>query len=121
MNWRSYPGAPQPGRTICARAEVAGAMTLTLETRQGQFPVLLVETAAGLRAYVNACPHQYLPLDYRGANLLSADGTRLMCSSHGAQFDAASGRGVAGPGLGCALDAIPVHVVDGMVTVAEAD
>ena len=108
MSWRDYASAPDEGNPVCARDDVQGAVALTIETAKGRFPVILVEMAAGVRAYVNACPHQYLPLDYRGGQILSADGTRLMCTSHGAQFDVATGMGVAGEGLGCALDAVPL-------------
>ncbi len=59
-----------------------------------------------LRAFVNACPHQYLPLDYRGTTLLSADGTRLLCTAHGASFDKSTGAAVRG--ADCGLDAVPI-------------
>ncbi len=108
MSWRDYASAPEPGTEICDRAALRGALSVLVETEAGRFPLLLVETAAGLRGYVNACPHQYLPLDHRGGGLLSADGARLMCSMHGAQFDAETGIGVAGTGLGCGLDPVPL-------------
>lgn len=110
MSWTDYASAPEPGTRICARAEIDGALSVSVETGRGRFPMLLVETDAGLRAYVNACPHQYLPLDHRGGKLLSANGAKLLCSNHAAQFDAATGEGVAGEGLGCALDAVPVTI-----------
>lgn len=112
MNWTDYSSAPEPGTEACARDAVHGVLTMTIETAKGVFPLLLVETAEGVRAYVNACPHQYLPLDYSGPNLLTADGTRLMCTNHAAQFDVTTGEGVAGEGVGCALDRVPVHVDD---------
>ena len=120
MSWRDYASAPCPGRLICARHEVSGAIARIVETPNGRFPVLLVETTAGLRAYVDACPHQYLPLGHRGGALLSADGRRLLCSSHGAQFDAVTGEGVAGEGLGCSLEPIPLREEDGRLFIGEA-
>ncbi|WP_224814704.1 Rieske 2Fe-2S domain-containing protein [Hasllibacter sp. MH4015] len=105
--WKSFPNAPAPGTRICARAEVPtkGVAAFDLDG----FPLLLVASAEGLRAYVNACPHQFLPLDYRSANVLSPDGTLLRCSAHDAGFDALSGAGVDGFGQGCALDPVPVR------------
>ncbi|MBM9596165.1 Rieske (2Fe-2S) protein [Roseitranquillus sediminis] len=117
MTWTDYSSAPEVGTPICARAAVRGALAVAVETASGAFPLLLVETAAGVRAYVNACPHQYLPLDHRGPQVLSIDGRRLTCSNHEAQFDAESGEGVAGHGLGCHLDAVPVHEADGMLRI----
>lgn len=119
MSWTEYSSAPPPGTTVCPRSLVRGATTLVLRTERGAFPLLLVETAAGLRGYVNACPHQYLPLDYRSQQVLSADGTMLLCSAHGAQFDAVSGAGIGGEGLGCALDSVPLHEVDGQIFIGE--
>jgi nitrite reductase/ring-hydroxylating ferredoxin subunit len=52
--------------------------------------VLVVRRGAGLRAYLDLCPHQYLPLTWRGRRVLSADGERLRCSNHGAEFAAAA-------------------------------
>ena len=44
-----------------------------------------------MRAYRNLCPHHWLPLTYRSPKILSADGTRLRCSNHGAQFSVEDG------------------------------
>jgi nitrite reductase/ring-hydroxylating ferredoxin subunit len=40
-----------------------------------------------LRGFVNKCPHMGLPLETFPDRFLSADGERLICSAHGAQFD----------------------------------
>lgn len=79
----------------------------------GRFPVLVAAVDGAARVYVNACPHQFLPLDQRSSSLLSADGTRLMCSNHQAEFDLETGTGKAGFGLGCALSRVPVHLRGG--------
>lgn len=106
--WRDFPGAPDPGTVVCAAAEApdTGIRSFDLDG----FPLLLVASAEGLRAYVNACPHRYLPLDWRSANILSGDGQTLRCSNHDAGFDACTGQGIDGPGQGCALDPVPVRV-----------
>lgn len=106
--WRDFPGAPGKGARICAAADlpVAGVASHDIDG----FPLLLVASRTGLRAYVNACPHQYLPLDWRSAAILSGDGAMLRCSNHDAGFDACTGQGVDGLGQGCALDPVPVHL-----------
>lgn len=108
--WRSYPSAPIEGVAVCALSEVpaGGAKSLKIASGNGEFPVLLVRQNGTIRAYVNACPHQYLPLDYRSGQLLSADGARLMCSAHGSMFEVETGQCVGGPAQGCALDPVPV-------------
>lgn len=55
-----------------------------------------------LAGFVNQCPHLGLPLETFPDRFLSADGTHLICSAHGAQFDA-DGLCFAGPCIGDAL------------------
>ena len=116
MAWTDYRGAPTPGTVLAAAEDVAEGASLSLD--HGGFPVIVVRGAAGLRAFVNACPHQYLPLDHKGARLLSTDGRTLRCTNHSAGFDAATGEGVEGLGLGCALDEIPVAERVGAIVIA---
>ncbi|MFD1880844.1 Rieske (2Fe-2S) protein [Paracoccus pacificus] len=113
MSWQDYPRAPARGTALGARDAVTGVHTLVLDG----FPILLVKGAAGLRAFVNACPHQFLPLDYKGPNILSADGARLICSSHQAIFDAGTGACLGGPTDEC-LDEIPLAIRDGQIVIA---
>ncbi|WP_242494183.1 Rieske 2Fe-2S domain-containing protein [Salipiger sp. IMCC34102] len=82
----------------------------------GALPMILLRKAEGLRAYVNACPHQYLPLNYRGDQVLSACGTKLLCTVHGASFDADSGAAV--EGAPCGLDPVPVKEENGEIRIA---
>lgn len=118
LAWRGYRGAPAVGAVICRLDEVPDPGTRCL--RMGGFPVVVARNGAVLRAYVNACPHQFLPLDQRGPQVMSADGTRLRCTNHEAAFRLTDGVGVEGPASGEALDPIPVRVTDaGEVVIAE--
>ncbi|MFC7704801.1 Rieske (2Fe-2S) protein [Plastorhodobacter daqingensis] len=116
MAWTDYASAPPPGTVICAATGLAGARCLEVVSPAGRFPLILVATAQGPRAYVNACPHQFLPLNYRSDTVLSADGTRLLCSAHGARFDAGTGAAPDGPGL----DPVPIEERDGMICIGPA-
>ncbi|MBC9247426.1 Rieske 2Fe-2S domain-containing protein [Paracoccus sp. 11-3] len=116
MSWTDYSTAPVPGTVICPKDQVQGVRALTVDTDKGQFPLLVVATDQGIRAYVNACPHQYLPLNYRGDQMLSADGTKLLCTAHGARFDIHTGHVV--EGADCGLDSVPVRI-DGTMLVVD--
>lgn len=117
--WRKYRGAPADGTPLCSLDAIPDPGTHGVLV--GRFPVLLARNGATLRAYVNACPHQYLPLDHRGQNVISADGSLLRCTNHDAAFRLEDGVGVEGLGLDCALDAIPVTVdAGGMVVIGAA-
>ena len=113
--WRSFSGAPAEGTELCRAEEIPEPGTRGVAP--GGFPILLVRRAGRLLGYVNACPHQDLPLDYRGQQVLSADGTILRCTNHEAGFDAETGEGVDGFGLGCELDPVPVTVRDDGVVI----
>ena len=63
MAWSDYSTAPDPGTPVAALADVTGALTLTISSDRGDFPLLLVRSGDDVHGYVNACPHQYLPLD----------------------------------------------------------
>jgi nitrite reductase/ring-hydroxylating ferredoxin subunit len=107
--WRGLSTAPAEGTPVCGLDELAeGARCLALATDRGTFPLLVTRRGESIRAFVNACPHQYLPLDYRGPGIVSADGTRLICTMHGAMFDMVSGASC-DDGLD-ALEPVPVHV-----------
>ena len=106
--WTTYPGAPDPGARICHVDDLPDAGALPFEI--GTFPILVVCAGGELRAFVNACPHQFLPLTYRGNAVLSADETTLRCTNHDAAFDAQTGQGLSGFGQGCELDPVPVRV-----------
>ncbi|MFC7738218.1 Rieske (2Fe-2S) protein [Roseomonas sp. GCM10028921] len=63
--------------------------------------LLVVRMAPQLYVHIDLCPHQDLPLTWRGRCVLSSDGRRLRCSSHGAKFAVNDGRALGGPGDGC--------------------
>jgi nitrite reductase/ring-hydroxylating ferredoxin subunit len=113
--WKDFPGAPGRGAVICTASDLPerGVRSFDLDG----FPVILVASADGLRAYVNACPHQFLPLDWRSGNILSPDGETLRCSNHDAGFDACTGAGLDGLAQGCALDPVPVTLRDGWLVI----
>ncbi len=114
--WKSYPGAASPGTDLCGLDDLPDPGSFSVSV--GDFSVLLVRNGAELRAFVNACPHQYLPLDYRADDVLSADRGKLICSNHDAVFDADTGEGLGGFAQGCALDMVPVEIVEGRVLIA---
>lgn len=88
--------------------------------RQGEDTIFVLRRGAGVRAYLNRCPHQGARLEYRKDRFLSADGKRVICHAHGAHFDADSGVCTHGPCLGQALSAVPCEVEDGWVTISLA-
>lgn len=114
--WKGYRGVPEPGTTLCRLDAVPNPGTHCISI--DGFPLLLVRQGTVLTAFVNACPHQYLPLNHRGESLLSSDGRTLRCTNHAAGFDVESGAGVDGLGLGECLDPVPVVLAGEVVKIA---
>lgn len=63
-----------------------------------------------VRAWLNVCPHQGRRLDYVPGKFLLDQG-KLVCAAHGASFELAEGRCVAGPCLGDRLRAVRLEAV----------
>ena len=69
--------------------------------------------------YVNSCPHIGVPLDWAPNRFLTADASRIVCATHGAEFGIADGVCVRGPCLGDRLEAVMIEVKDGVILVPE--
>jgi nitrite reductase/ring-hydroxylating ferredoxin subunit len=69
--------------------------------------------------YVNSCPHIGVPLDWAPDRFMTADGARIVCATHGAEFGIADGVCVRGPCLGDRLEAVMIEIKDGVVLVPE--
>ncbi|MBY5925175.1 Rieske 2Fe-2S domain-containing protein [Halomonas denitrificans] len=120
--WRQYKSAPPAGTVLleCSRLPPGDSQCLSLESDNGRFPLIIARDAGGeVRAYVNACPHQYLPLNGRSDTIMSRDGELLICTHHQACFRLDSGEGISGPAQGEALDPVPVVEKDGWWVIGE--
>jgi nitrite reductase/ring-hydroxylating ferredoxin subunit len=129
--WKSYRSAPSDGVLVCSADSIpdAGFKSVVVTSVAGAFPILVFKKGNVVHAFVNACPHQYLPLDHRGDSILSADGTVVRCTNHAAGFCVSTGLGVEGLGIDQKLDAVPVRIDelgrvvidDGKITADTAD
>ncbi len=73
------------------------ATTFTLTINGQQEEGFAIRTHGALHAYINRCPHAGTPLDWLPGRFFSADGTVLICQTHGAIFAPDSGACLAGP------------------------
>jgi nitrite reductase/ring-hydroxylating ferredoxin subunit len=115
-------GELDAGRVICALAELADPGTREFRVGVGDWPLrgVLVRVGAAVHAYVNRCPHAGHPLNLNPDDFLTPDGALLICRSHGALFEPATGRCVGGPCTGASLERITVELVAGRVRLAIA-
>ena len=70
----------------------------------------VVRKGARVYAYWDACPHYGdTPMAWRTDAYLNAARDRIVCSSHGAEFEIESGRCVLGAALGKSLRPTPIE------------
>ena len=107
-------------RELCRLHDLADGASRGFGPAPGGFTGLFaVRRGGSVFVYVNACPHVGVALDWAPDRFLTADGAQIVCSAHGALFEIGSGRCVAGPCVGDALEAVPVVLEDGRVLVPE--
>ena len=70
-----------------------------------------------LHAYWDACPHYGgTPMAWRTNAYLNAAGDRIVCASHGAEFEIETGRCLHGTALGQSLERAPIGTTaDGLI------
>jgi nitrite reductase/ring-hydroxylating ferredoxin subunit len=109
-----------PLRPLCRLDEIPDGGARGFDPAPGGFTGLFaVRRGASVVVYRNACPHIGVPLDWIPGRFLSADGTRIVCATHGAQFRIEDGLCLHGPCLGERLERVMIEVRDGQVFVAE--
>lgn len=108
-------------RVICALDDLKNPGARSFTAGSGDWPLrgFVVRRGADVRAYVNRCPHAGHPLNLRPNEFLTPNESLILCRSHGALFEMATGYCVAGPCIGQALQPVGVQVVDGYVMLEE--
>ena len=105
-------------RLICAGGALAdGGRGVRFEVEYfGQpAPAFAIRHRGRLHAYLNRCAHVALELDWQEGVFFDSDGRDLLCSTHGAMYDAASGHCLGGPCNRSPLVKLRVEERDGMV------
>ena len=109
-------------RLICAGADlVEGGSGVRFEhdAPAGRVPAFVVRFDGVARAYVNRCAQVAMELDWQPGAFFDADGLYLICATHGAMYDAATGLCVGGPCRGKRLAVLSVREVDGAIYLEE--
>ena len=101
-----------PGEWRCAAASVPPGRTATFRLECGGRRVsgFVVNFDGGYHAYLNRCAHVGTPLDLWPNEFFTEDGHALICSTHGAIYEPATGLCTAGPCVGDRLSRLPLRV-----------
>jgi nitrite reductase/ring-hydroxylating ferredoxin subunit len=108
------PAAPRTHRSgdvLCRTSDIAdpgskGPFVAMLGDEETE--IFLVRNAGHVRAFVNVCPHRYLPLNWKDDSFLTLDKSKILCVVHAAIFDIDNG------------DCLTMHAPDGLTPVAIA-
>ena len=119
MRWDEHPAAPADGTVLCRFDELSGDDGREVVIGAGDDPLRLLVVRRGDQAfaYMNCCPHHYIPLAEEGETFLTYDRSWMICSAHGAVFRYEDGFCEDGPCMGKSLQAVPVEQVDGVVRI----
>ena len=111
--------APGPLQ-LCTLAELAVTGCREFRLGRGDWPLrgFVVQSHAGVRAYVNRCPHQLFRLNFLPDDLFTDDGRYILCGMHDALFEKDSGLCVSGPCLGRSLWSLPIELTADRVLLA---
>ena len=108
-------------RVVCRLTELEphGARAFTIGGGDWPLRGFVLRIGDAVRGYVNRCPHAGHPLNLLPHRFLTADGTLILCSSHGALFEKSSGYCVAGPCAGHSLTPVALEIRSGLVLIAD--
>lgn len=110
-------GGPKPGEALCTLEDLEGgeAKLLTFGEGARKTEIFVMAHGGDVVAYVNACPHFNITLNYREPKFLNSARDRFLCINHYAQFRIDDGYCDEGVCEGHWLTPVAVRVEDGRV------
>ncbi len=120
---RSNPrrkNAPARARYKVARADSlksGESMKFMLPIRGADEECFLINFGGEFHAYVNRCRHVPMAMDWVDNQFFAEDGRYLMCQTHNAYYEPASGECIAGPPTACGkyLYRVLTEIEDGVI------
>jgi nitrite reductase/ring-hydroxylating ferredoxin subunit len=107
-------------RVLCRLEDIADGAAKGFSLADGAIDIFVVRKQRQVFAYRNSCPHIGTPLEFLPDRFLTRDRAEILCSTHGARFEIATGRCVAGPCAGRFLVRAPVEVESGNLVLRES-
>ncbi len=111
-------------RVICASSALqdgGDGVRFSVNVGTAQTAAFAIRFQEQAHAYLNRCRHVPMELDWNPGKFFDSDATLLICSTHGALYDAANGACRGGPCQGHGLIRVPIIERDGLVLILEHD
>jgi nitrite reductase/ring-hydroxylating ferredoxin subunit len=113
----------QPGDRLCDSSVLVDGGTgfrFELEIDGRREPAFAIRHDGVARAYLNRCAHKLVELDWLEGQFFDESRHHLICATHGALYDPATGACLQGPCKGGRLVSLIVDERDGGVWLAES-
>lgn len=113
--------ADEPG-VICASADLADGgpgVRFEVDWQGRRVAAFVVRFRGRVHAFVNECGHVPVQLDWQEGQFFDAERVYLICSTHGALYDPATGACVSGRCNGRGLVPLPVEERDNRIRLLE--
>jgi nitrite reductase/ring-hydroxylating ferredoxin subunit len=113
----------KPGIFVVGRTEdikPGESIKFMLPIRGTDEECFLINFGGEFHAYINRCRHVPMAMDWVENQFFAEEGRYLMCQTHGAYYDPASGECVAGPPTACGkfLYRVPLQISKGVIYAA---
>lgn len=108
----------QPGDRLCESADLAErgpGLRFTFSWDGLSTPAFAIRYDGTVYAYLNRCAHKQVELDWQEGQFFDGDRRYLICATHGALYEPASGACTSGPCRGGRLTVIRIHEKDGAI------
>jgi nitrite reductase/ring-hydroxylating ferredoxin subunit len=120
---RSHPrrkDAPTKARYKVARTDALApgeSLKFLMPIRGADEECFLINFGGEFHAYVNRCRHVPMAMDWVDNQFFAEDGRYLMCQTHNAYYEPASGECIAGPPTACGkyLYRVLTEIDDGVI------
>lgn len=125
VDWRTLPNAPAAGTRLCQLEDLVSGEIRRFSFASDQssgpaFELIVHRRQEHVKAYVNQCPHHWLPMNRRDGTFLMWSEDEVMCTHHSAVFNLVlGGECILGPCLGSNLIKVPVAIVNGTVLISD--
>lgn len=108
---------PNQEQVLCRLEDIPDGNSRGFLRQDGHDRVFAVRIGADAYVYLNACPHEWVSMNFRKDYFMNGDNSEIVCYAHGAHFTIESGLCTSGPCINKALVKVPHRISAGAVII----